>query len=203
MSNGAEIALYAVMLLLPLSALLSRRIPLGQAAKMALAWVAIFAVGLVIAGQRDRLRPIWDDTRDALFGRDQRVAGSAVRINMAPDGHFWASVKINDVERRMLVDSGATSTALSVATATAAHVDVDSGPFAAAVETANGSVQAQRGRIAKLEIGGIIAYDMPVVIAPEFGDTDVLGMNFLSQLASWRVEGKVLVLEPKSKVWFT
>lgn len=200
MNNGAQIALYALMLVLPLSALLSRRVPLGQTAKMVLAWIAIFAVGLMIASQRDKLRPIWEDTRDALFGRDQRVVGSALRINMGPDGHFWASARIEGVERRMLIDSGATTTALSAATAKAAHVEIDGGPFAAAIDTANGPVQAQRGRIAKLELGGITARDLPVVVAPEFGEMDVLGMNFLSQLASWRVEGNILILEPKPKV---
>ena len=34
------------------------------------------------------------------------------------------------------------------------------------------------------------------VLAPSLGDLDVLGMNFLSQLASWRVEGRTLVLTP-------
>ncbi len=48
MSSGAEIALYALMLLLPLSALASRRVPLGRTVKMALAWVAIFGLGLLI-----------------------------------------------------------------------------------------------------------------------------------------------------------
>ncbi|QKS00953.1 TIGR02281 family clan AA aspartic protease [Sphingomonas sp. CL5.1] len=200
MSNGAEIALYALMLVLPLSALLSRRVPIGRTVKMALAWIAIFAIALVIVGQRDRLRPIWEDTQNALFGRDQRVVGSAVRVNMGPDGHFWASARINGVERRMLIDSGATSIALSTATAKAANVELDEGPFATMIETANGPVPAQRGRIAKLELGGIVARDIPVVIAPEFGDMDVLGMNFLSQLASWRVEGSTLVLEPKPRV---
>ena len=32
-----------------------------------------------------------------------------------------------------------------------------------------------------------------MVVAPEFGDTDVLGMNFLSRLKSWHVDGDVLV----------
>jgi aspartyl protease family protein len=35
-----------------------------------------------------------------------------------------------------------------------------------------------------------------VVVSPAFGDTDVLGMNFLSRLKSWRVEDGVLVLVP-------
>jgi aspartyl protease family protein len=36
-----------------------------------------------------------------------------------------------------------------------------------------------------------------VVVSPSIGNLDVIGMNFLSQLASWRVEGRTLVLEPK------
>lgn len=199
MRNGAEVALYALMLVLPLSALFSRRVPIGRTAKMALAWVVIFAVALMIVGQRERLRPLWDDTRDALFGRDQHVVGAAVRIGMAPDGHFWASARIDGVERRMLIDSGATVTALSLTTAKMSHIEVDDGPFTTVIETANGSIQAQRGRIAKLELGGIVARDLPVVVAPEFSEKDVLGMNFLSQLASWRVEGRTLVLVPKPK----
>jgi len=197
-NDGAQVALYLLMLALPLSALLSRRVPLGRTVKMALAWVLIFAIALVIVGQRERLRPIWNDTRDALFGRDQHVTGSTVRIHIAPDGHFWASATINGIERRMLIDSGATTTALSEATAKAAHIATDDSPFAAAIETANGSVQASRARVQRLELGNIVAHDLPVVVAPEFGDLDVLGMNFLSELASWRVEGDVLVLEAKS-----
>ncbi|MFW2852471.1 retropepsin-like aspartic protease family protein [Sphingomonas sp. TX0543] len=199
MTNGAEVALYALMLLLPLSALFSRRLALGTTMKMALAWIAIFAVGLMIACQRERLEPIWDGARDALVGRDQRVTGTAVRIAMAPDGHFWASVRIDGVERRMLIDSGATITALSVATAKAANVDTTESPFATAIDTANGSVQADRGRIARLEVGAITVRDLAVVVAPEFGQTDVLGMNFLSQLRSWRVEGRTLILDPKTR----
>ena len=39
--------------------------------------------------------------------------GEEVRLRMAPDGHFWADVRLDGVERRMLIDSGATITALS------------------------------------------------------------------------------------------
>ena len=44
--------------------------------------------------------------------------------------------------------------------------------------------------------GNVIARDLPVVVSPAFGDTDVLGMNFLSRLKSWRVEERTLVLTP-------
>src|SRR3546814_2940963 len=51
-------------------------------------------------------------------------------------------------------------------------------------------------RLALYPLGGITARDLKVVISPALGDIDVLGMNFLSQLASWRVEGRTLILVP-------
>lgn len=188
--RAADILFYGVMLILPLSALVARRVPMGQTVKMALAWIAIFAVGLVLVGQRDRLSGL-----TSLFS-DQRVTGSETRIRMGDDGHFWAEVEIDGVRRRMLIDSGATTTALSDATARAAGLDLDESPFATIISTANGDVTAQTATAKRVTIGSITARDLGVVTSPAFGDTDVIGMNFLSKLGSWRVEGRTLVLTP-------
>lgn len=193
--RGAEFVFYAMALVLPLSALLSRRVPLGQTLKMALAWVGIFGVGLILVSQRDGIGRVLNDARRTLIGDDQQVVGETVRIAMAPDGHFYATVSINDVSRRMLVDSGASTTALSRATATAAEIEPE-GAFQVAIETANGTVLADRGTAKRIEVGGITVHDLPVVIADAFGDSDVIGMNFLSKLERWRVEGRTLILEP-------
>lgn len=195
-SNAMNFVLYGLVLLLPLSALLAQRLPIGQVAKMALAWIAIFALLLLIVGQRERLRPLWDDVATFIGGNEQTVTGETVRITMSDDGHFYATVKINGRTTRLLVDSGATTTALNARTAQAAGVTV-SNQFGAGIETANGRVVARRGEIATMELGNIVARDLSVVVAEEFGDTNVLGMNFLSRLGSWRVEGRTLVLEPK------
>jgi aspartyl protease family protein len=64
------------------------------------------------------------------------------------------------------------------------------------MQTANGSVTAQTAVAPELRIGNVVARDLPVVISPAFGDMNVLGMNFLSRLKSWRVEDGVLVLVP-------
>lgn len=195
--RGADLIFYVLALMLPLSALLVRRIPIGQTLKLALAWAAIFAVGLVIVGQRERLRPLYDGAVQTLTGDDQQVVGDTVRIAAAPDGHYYASATINGTARRMLIDSGATVTALSEATARAAAVEVDSAGFGEMIETANGTIVASRGRIRELRVGGIVARDLSVTISPELGDTDLIGMNFLAQLASWRVEGSTLILQPR------
>ena len=197
-SNAMDMVLLLLVLLLPLSALIARRLPAGPVIRLAAVWLAIFVVLLFLVGQRERLRPLWDGVLDFIGGYEQTVTGDTVRIQMSDDGHFYANTKVNGRATRFLVDSGATTTALSARTAAAAGVAVDD-PFGAAIETANGRVVARRATIGTLELSGITATDLPVVVAEEFGDTNLLGMNFLSRLGSWRVEGRTLILEPRKE----
>ena len=183
--RGVDLLLYALLLILPLAALIARRPPLGRTLKMALAWVGIFAVGLLAVSQRDRLPDLFSD---------QRVSGGETRISQDADGHFYAEAEIDGVKRRMLIDSGATTTALSVDTAKALGLDLNASPFAALIQTANGRVAADTARVKELRVGSIRMRDLGVVVSPAFGDTDVLGMNFLSRLASWHVGGRTLVM---------
>lgn len=151
---------------------------------------------LVVVLQRGRFDPYFSKLVSALHLGGQEVVGHEVRIRMAPDGHFWARVRINGVERRMLIDSGATLTALSSGTATAAGLKTDNQLFPVVLNTANGAISARTATLPQLHLGDIVARDLPVVVSPAFGETDILGMNFLSMLKSWRVEGRDLILEP-------
>ena len=127
---------------------------------------------------------------------EQRVTGGETRIEMSNDGHFWLEASINGQTRRFLVDTGATLTALSQSTAEAAQVPVQPLRQSVLMRTANGTVTAELARIGELRFGNVIARDLDAVIAPGLGETNVIGMNLLSRLASWRVEGRTLVLVP-------
>lgn len=137
---------------------------------------------------------------DRLAGRvgldQQQVVGDEVRVRMASDGHFWVNATINGVKRRMLVDSGATVTAISDETAASAAVDRDLNLAPIMLRTANGIAPARPASVDELRVGNILATNLKVVTSPALGNIDVLGMNFLSKLASWRVEGRTLVLVP-------
>lgn len=156
-------------------------------------------IGLVVflVAERGRFDPTFARFSKMLdFDNAQVVSGKETRIRMADDGHFWVRVNINGVERRMLVDSGATVTALSSDTMDAIGVKDGGSPFPMLIETANGTVSAKTATVPEMRIGNIVARDLPVVTSPSFGDMDVVGMNFLSRLKSWRVEGRTLILTP-------
>ncbi len=180
-----DIVYYGLILLLPLSALMARRIPIGQTFRMALMWIAIFGAAFLVVAQRDRLTGLWPH---------EAAPEGVVRIPMAQNGHFYADVHINGVARRMLIDSGATTTALSEATARAAGLNLGESPFGTMIETANGRVVASHTTVAKMAIGPIQLTDVGADVSPSFGDQDIIGMNVLRRLRSWRVERGVLVL---------
>jgi aspartyl protease family protein len=64
------------------------------------------------------------------------------------------------------------------------------------MQTANGSVAAELTTIDELRFGSVAARGLDAVIAPGLGPTNVIGMNLLSRLQSWRVEDNVLILVP-------
>jgi aspartyl protease family protein len=184
---GGHAALYLLLLILPISALIARRVPILRVVISLASWAFIAVVALVVVNEREKFDPYLQRIAAVLKLDDQTVVGKETRIRMSGDGHFWARVRVDGVERRMLVDSGATVTALSVGTANAAGLKVEAGMFPMVINTAN---------VGSIRLGDITARDLGVVVSPAFGDTDVLGMNFLSKLKSWRVEGRTLILEP-------
>lgn len=198
MSDDSATLLWGIgALVLVLSGLTARRLSFGQIARAAIGWVAIFGVATLVFANRDRIAPVLTDIGERIGIGGQTVVGDTVRIQMSEDGHFWARVSLNGVERRMLVDSGATLTAVSEDSAQAIGIEPDAVGFPVVLNTANGSVTARRARVARVSLGTLETTGLGVVVSPAFGDTDVLGMNFLSRLGSWRVEGRTLILEPK------
>jgi len=200
---GGSALFYLVLLILPISALIARRVPILRIVLSLASWAVIIGLLVIVVGQRERFDPYLQRIAGILKLDDQNVVGRETRIRMAADGHFWARVTLDGVPRRMLVDSGATVTALSTRTAQAAALDVRNSAFPMILNTANGRITAQTATVRELRLGDIAARDLGVVVSPAFGDTDVLGMNFLSKLKSWRVEGQTLILEPHNHQDFT
>lgn len=158
--------------------------------------VALLAFCIFLLFQQAPFEPSLSRLTASLGLDGQEVRGDEVQIRMSPDGHFWAQAEINGVERRMLIDSGATVTVLSEQTAQLASVKRGVNLLPIVMRTANGVVPAEPGTIERLTLGSIEARDLKVAISPALGNVDVLGMNFLSQLASWRVEGRTLIMVP-------
>jgi aspartyl protease family protein len=197
MESSGEL-LYAIGgLVLVISALAARRLSFGETAKMILAWVAIFAVLIVIFSFRPEIKQIWNRVKADFSGSaNQNVAGSTLRLTRGDDGHFSVLAHVNGQPVTFMVDSGATVTSISSDTASAIGLEVDRSAYPVILSTANGSTKAWRANIKSMRAGNISLNDHAIMVSDTLGDTNLLGMNFLDELQSWRVERDIMVLEP-------
>ncbi|MBA3667052.1 MAG: TIGR02281 family clan AA aspartic protease [Sphingomonas sp.] len=194
MSNDVMLgSLYILMaLMLVVGSLIVRREPFAKMATMALAWIAIFGAGFVLFTFRDDLGYVAKRLKAEATGVPV-VEGRELRIPMAIDGHFWVEGRLNGVGVKFLVDSGATMTTISRPAAEAARVAIGANRDQV-VQTGNGLVRVASGRASSLVIGSIERRDLGLHIADD-EDFNVLGMNYLSSLDRWSVEGRWLILK--------
>jgi aspartyl protease family protein len=179
-----------------ISSLAARRLPLGQTLKMATAWIAIFAGMFVLFSFRHEAGIVWDRVKAEVSPGGTTAQDGSFRIRKAEGGHFYVDAEVNGRSVRFMVDSGATITSLSTKTAQMAGVDIDMSGFPVVTDTANGIAESRRGRVARFSVGPISRADFPVLVSDTLGDLNLVGMNFLSSLKGWRVEGDELVLNP-------
>ena len=188
---GGVYLLMAVMLVL--GTLMSRREPLARLMTASLAWIAIFAGGFVVFTFRDDLTYVTQRLKSEATGAPV-IQGEEIRIPMAIDGHFWVDGRVNGEEVKFLVDSGATMT--TVGRETAAKVGMQVSPQRnQVVRTGNGLIHVATGTANTLTVGSIERDNVMVHVADD-EDLNVLGMNFLSSLQRWGVEGRWLILIP-------
>ena len=197
-SDTASLVYGLLLLVLVGSALVSRTLPIGQTLKMAMGWIGIFALIFLLVSFRPEMKMIWQRVTGELgFDSEPVISGSSLTLRKSADGHFWVMADINGRPVRFLVDSGATVTAMSARAARDAGVEPGGLGIKTVIETANGIVEAERATIRVLQVGSLRVRDHDVVISAALGDINLLGMNFLSELESWRVEGDSMILTPR------
>jgi aspartyl protease family protein len=119
-----------------------------------------------------------------------------VRLYRANNGHYFTQVKINGKTVDTLVDTGATTVALSSDLARRLGINYAKGRKGQS-STAGGMVTSYHLRADHIQIGGIKKYGVPLsVIEGSFPEIPLLGMSFLNQL-SLNEDNGVLTLTEK------
>lgn len=197
MSDDTGSLIYAVLLLvLVASSLFARRLPLGETLRMFVTWVLIFAALFVLFTFRSDLKIVWDRIAVELGLRDATQKDGTLRVPRDANGHFSVTATVNGRDVRFMIDSGATTTSMSVASAREVGIDVSEAGFPVIVETANGTAEMRRARINRISVGPISRDEFSILVSDALGDTNLLGMNFLDTLKGWRVDGNTLILNP-------
>ncbi len=197
MEQGGYLLYSLIFLVLVVSSLAARRVPMGQMMKMALMWIGIFIILFIIFSFRTELSYVWDRVKSDIAGTsNQSSNGQEIILTQRDDGHFWLRASVNGVPIDFLVDSGATAIAMSTADAEKANIPYDPNSIPVLTDTANGVSKNYRATIDVLQTEDATFENVNVLVAPTLGDTNLLGMSYLNRLQSWRVEGNRMILQP-------
>ena len=121
------------------------------------------------------LQPLMDVAQQRLDTPPQTVAP----LHSSGSG-LYVNVSINGRPSRMLLDTGATYTAISHATARAVGARGLASAPVVELSTANGVVEARLTTISTIDINGALVRDVQVVVLDSFGDLDgLLGLSYL------------------------
>ncbi|MBA3670139.1 MAG: TIGR02281 family clan AA aspartic protease [Sphingomonas sp.] len=123
----------------------------------------------------------------------QSSDGNAITLDREGDGHFYADVEVNGTSLRMLIDTGASSVALSSNDARRAGIATTIGMREHIGEGAGGAVYGDVVQIDRIRLGGVEASNLTGVVL-NGGDMSLLGQDFLREFASVEISGDQIVL---------
>ncbi len=131
------------------------------------------------------------------MGGSGAAAGRGTRIVIAESGggHFMTDGQINGRAVQFMVDTGATSIAMSVSDAERAGIAYKNGQ-PVHMSTANGITQGYRITLSSVRVGDVEVFDVMAVVIPQPMPFLLLGNSFLSRFQMKR-ENNLLTLDKR------
>lgn len=117
----------------------------------------------------------------------------SIELARTADGYFYADVKINGVPVHMLVDTGATTVALSRNDAQMAGISTSIGMSDVVGQGADGAVHGQEVTLQSVSLGDKTVEGLPALVLNNGGQS-LLGQSFLSKFSSVHIEGERMIL---------
>lgn len=146
------------------------------------------------AGQRITLR--MDSPVSVGGGGGNAASGSRIVLNADSRGHFMASGAINGRSGvSFMLDTGATTVAMSVADATRIGLDYQKGT-PVRMNTANGVAQGYRMRLDSVRVGDVEVRDIDAIVSQQPMPFVLLGNSFINRF-SMRRDADQMVLEKR------
>ncbi len=124
-----------------------------------------------------------------------KLQGVAVSIpKNKVDGHFWTNARVNNGVINFLVDTGASTVALTPEDARRAGINLKNLEYNVPVSTAAGQNVAAAVQLKSISVGPVTLRNVRAIVVPEGLSTSLLGMSFLGELQKVEATPHALIL---------
>lgn len=119
---------------------------------------------------------------------------SNAAVRKAADGHFWAEAQVDGRHVRFLVDTGASTVALTTADARRLGFEVGDLAFDQPVTTASGQTMGAAVTLDYVSVAGARIDDVEALVLQEGLEHSLLGMTYLGRLSRFEASRDALIL---------
>ena len=167
-----------------------------ETARHAVLWVCMVAVGIFAYSSKAELEMLYHHAKGELYPSVAlSTAQGEAQFRRTWDGHYRVAAKINGVEERLLIDTGASMVLLPYERVAEFGIDPKKLDFRVPVTTANGKSTVAPVTIDSIRIGPIEVRDVSAAVAhPGRLKMGLLGMSFLDKLEETSFRGDRLIL---------
>jgi aspartyl protease family protein len=121
-------------------------------------------------------------------------AGEGTELKQHGDGHYYANVEVNDTDIRFLVDTGASSIALTADDAEEIGLSWSEDELRKVGRGVGGEVYGKPVVLSSVQLGELSARNVSAVIIPEGLHVSLLGQSFLSKATTLKIENGKMVI---------
>lgn len=122
------------------------------------------------------------------------LSARAAMLRLDDDGHYYADADVDGTFVRFMVDTGASTVALTYLDAQRLGLDPANLDYTWRIRTAGGEVLGASVLIGELKIGRVTVRNVEAMVLRDGLEQSLLGMTFLSQLESYEFRRGSLIL---------
>lgn len=168
----------------------------GQILKQIAAWIGIAAVVIAGYSYREEFLGVATRMKSELMPMEAAsIDDRTVQLRATHNGHFNVSALVDGRKINFLVDTGASSVALTPQDAKRLGYNSKKLKFTQPVNTANGITYVAPIQLRVIKIGDIVVSNVRATVHKDGLDQSLLGMSFLGRLNSITVNKNTLVLQ--------
>jgi aspartyl protease family protein len=159
-----------------------------------MAAMAAVGVAQTLSGHGSARSPSNPQAAMAMATPSESTSGAS--ISKAADGHYWTQAEVDGHAVTFLVDTGATTVALTAEDARRLGIDVANLDYTDKVTTANGEARAARVNLASIAVAGVKVDNVEAYVLDRGLSTSLLGMTYLGRLSAFEATPTSMILRP-------
>ncbi len=127
-------------------------------------------------------------------GEQNSSFANAAIIDRENDGHYWTRANVDGTEIKFMVDTGASTVALTYRDAQRLGLKPEELNYTWTIRTAGGETKGASVLLKSIRIGNVEVENVEAMILREGLSQSLLGMTFLGELYSYEFKRKQLII---------